>query len=95
MWKQICIPSDTGYSLKVYRFASAPFRCVKHLLTRGQKEKNRKKGNERKRRQRQTDGQKRQKTKKEDRHTKIERDHRCNHKKQNERYLFIGAKSIP
>ena len=25
MRKQICIPSDTGYSLKVYRFASAPF----------------------------------------------------------------------
>ena len=22
---EICIPSDTGYSLKVYRFASAPF----------------------------------------------------------------------
>ena len=25
MRKQICIPSDTGYSLKVYRFASVPF----------------------------------------------------------------------
>ena len=25
MRKQICIPLDTGYSLKVYRFASAPF----------------------------------------------------------------------
>ena len=25
MWKQICTLSDTGYSLKVYRFASAPF----------------------------------------------------------------------
>ena len=25
MRKQICIPSDTGYSLKVYRFASTPF----------------------------------------------------------------------
>ena len=25
VWKQICIPPDTGYSLKVYRFASAPF----------------------------------------------------------------------
>ena len=25
MRKQICIRSDTGYSLKVYRFASAPF----------------------------------------------------------------------
>ena len=25
MRKQICIPSDTGCSLKVYRFASAPF----------------------------------------------------------------------
>ena len=23
--KQICIPSDAGYSLNVYRFASAPF----------------------------------------------------------------------
>ena len=25
-WGKICIPSDTSYSLKVYRFASAPFR---------------------------------------------------------------------
>ena len=25
VWKQICIPLVTGYSLKVYRFASAPF----------------------------------------------------------------------
>ena len=25
MWREICIPSDNGYSLKVYRFASAPF----------------------------------------------------------------------
>ena len=26
MRKQICIPSNTGCSLKVYRFASAPFK---------------------------------------------------------------------
>ena len=36
MQKQICIPSDTGYSLKVYRFASAPFNMfsVVHNLYR-------------------------------------------------------------
>ena len=36
MQKQICIPSDTGYSLKVYIFASAPFNMfsVVHNLYR-------------------------------------------------------------
>ena len=27
-WKQICTPSDTGHSMKVYRFASTPFLSV-------------------------------------------------------------------
>ena len=30
--KLVCIPSDTGYSLKVYRFASAPFIDSNQLL---------------------------------------------------------------
>ena len=32
MWKQICIPSVADYSLKVYRFASAPFKMIMSLL---------------------------------------------------------------
>ena len=33
MRKQICNPSNNGYSLKVYRFASAPFTIRYEILT--------------------------------------------------------------